>query len=91
MKKQKPATEAKVTYHRFSVIDARKPKTKSVSAVDAASPELNALVQEKGFDLKRYRGKVIFKRAVPKSTKLDGSAAAKRLIVKNGQVIGAQG
>lgn len=88
MKKQKSAANAKVTYHRFAVVDTRKPKTKSVSAVDAAAPSLKKL---KDINLKKYGGKLVFKKAVPRTTALDGSAASKRLIVKNGEVIGAQG
>ena len=91
MKKSKSDANAKVTYHRFAVVDTKKPKAKATGAVDAASPTLDALVQEKKIDLKRYRGKVVFKRAIPKTTKLDGSSSAKRIIVKNGEVIGAQG
>jgi hypothetical protein len=91
MKKKSTAKGTKVTYHRFSVVDTRKPMAKSVASVDAASPELTSLVQKKNLDLKRYSGKVVFKKAVPRSTKLDGSTSSKRLVVKNGQVIGAQG
>jgi hypothetical protein len=90
MKKRKSAASTKVTYHRFAVVDTKKPRAKAVS-VDVASPKLEALRQMKGFDLKGFRGKVVFKRAVPRATKLDGSSASKRLVVKNGEVIGAQG
>ena len=88
MKNQKSAANAKVTYHRFSVVDTRRPKTKSAGAVDVAAPSLRKL---KAIDLKRYGGKVVFKKAVPRSTSVDGGASSKRLIVKNGEVIGAQG
>jgi hypothetical protein len=88
MKKQKAAAETKVTYHRFSIVDTRRPKTKSAGAVDAATPSLRKL---KNLDLKRYSGKVVFKKAVPRATSVDGGASSKRLIVKDGEVIGAQG
>ena len=88
MKNQKAAAKTKVTYHRFSVVDTRRPKTKSESAVDVATPSLRKL---KGLDLKQYGGKVVFKKAVPRATSMDGGASSKRLIVKNGEVIGAQG
>jgi hypothetical protein len=88
MSNQKSATKTKVTYHRFSVVDTRRPKTKSETAVDAATPSLKKL---KSIDLKKYGGKVVFKKAVPRATSTDGGASSKRLIVKNGEVIGAQG
>ena len=88
MKNQKSAANTKVTYHRFSVVDTRRPKTKSDAAVDAATPSLRKL---KNFDLKKLGGKVVFKKAVPRATSMDGGASSKRLIVKNGEVIGAQG
>lgn len=88
MKNPKSAASSKVTYHRFSIVDTRKPKTKSASAVDAAAPSLKKL---KDINLKKYGGKLVFKKAVPRATALDGSSSSKRLIVKNGEVIGAQG
>ena len=88
MKKQQGTAKPKVTYHRFSVVDTRRPKTKSAGAVDAATPSLRKL---KNLDLKRYTGKVVFKKAVPRATSVDGGASSKRLIVKHGEVIGAQG
>ena len=50
MKKQQGTAKPKVTYHRFSVVDTRRPKTKSAGAVDAATPSLRKL---KNLDLKR--------------------------------------
>lgn len=91
MKKSTPSATPKVTYHRFAVVDTRKPKTTAAPATDAGGPKMAALMKMKDVDLKRYGGKVVFKKAVPRATGLDGASSSKRLIVKNGEVIGAQG
>ena len=91
MKKPTPAAAPRVTYHGFAVVDTRKPKATAAPAADAGGPKMAALMKMKAVDLKHYGGKVIFKKAVPRTTTLDGASSSKRLIVKNGEVIGAQG
>lgn len=81
-------------YQKFAVVDSARRTDHAQAAADTASPSLDALRAKLGgktIDVKKLAGKVEFKRAVPKSKMLDGSSTSKRLIVKKGKVIGAQG
>jgi len=82
----------KTSYHKFAVIDSVKSKPKARPKVDAASPSLTALQKKFGAKkLKKLSNTVVYKRAVPKTTAVDGSASSKRLLVERNRVIGAQG
>ena len=92
MKRKKTTAPKKASYHKFSVMDSLKPKASARPKVDAASPSL-AMLQAKlgGKKLKKLSHTVVYKRAVPKTTAVDGSASSKRLLVERNRVIGAQG
>jgi hypothetical protein len=81
-------------YHKFTVVESARRTDQARATPDATSPSLDALRGKLGgkvINLKQCKGKVEFKRAIPKSKVLDGSSSSKRLIVKQGKVIGAQG
>jgi len=81
-------------YHKFTVVDSARRNNQARATSDAASPSLDALRAKLGGEaikLKQCTGKVEFRRVVPKSKVLDGSSSSKRLIVKQGKIIGAQG
>jgi hypothetical protein len=89
---KRKASTRKASYHKFDVVDSLKPKAKARPKVDAASPPLTALQAKLGGKkLKKLAHTVTYKRAVPKTTAVDGSASSKRLLVERNRVIGAQG
>ena len=82
----------KTNYHKFAVVDSVKSKPKTRPKVDAASPSLTVLQTKLAAKkLKKLSHTVVYKRAVPKTTAVDGSASSKRLLVERNRVIGAQG
>ena len=92
MKKKQPAQGTK--YHKFTVVESARRSWQARASTDAASPSLDVLRTKLGgqsVDPKKIAGSVEFKRVVPKSKTMDGSASSRRLIVKKGKVIGAQG
>jgi hypothetical protein len=81
-------------YHKFAVVDSARRVDKARVGSDAASPSLEALQSKLGVkrvDAGKLGGQLKYKRAVPKSKVLDGSASSRRLLVKGGKIIGAQG
>ncbi len=82
----------KTSYHKFAVIDSVKSKPKTRPKADAASPSLTTLQSKLGAKkVKKLSHKVVYKRAIPKTTAVDGSSSSKRLLVERNRVIGAQG